>query len=53
MRTRSSGALAASLVLLVAGCGGRSTPSAPVPEEAPKPVAAKTARLTLHFKDWT
>jgi hypothetical protein len=53
MQARTSGALAASLVLFVAGCGGRPTPSAPLPEEAPKPVAVHTGKLTLRFKDWT
>jgi hypothetical protein len=45
--------MAASLVLLMAGCGGRSTSSGPQREEPTKPLAANTGKLTLHFKDWT
>jgi hypothetical protein len=44
--------LAVSLVLLVVGCGGRSTPSSPAAVESPTP-AANTGKLTIRFKDWT
>ena len=53
MRPWQGGAMAASLVFFMAGCGGRPTPSRLEQTEVEKPAVANTGKLTLHFKDWT
>jgi hypothetical protein len=54
MQTWHGGALAASLVLCMAGCGGSSTPSGhEQQEQREKSAVANTGKLTLRFKDWT
>jgi hypothetical protein len=53
MRARTGGLMAVSLVLFLAGCASRSTPSAPDPEDGPKSALPNTGKITLRFKDWT
>jgi hypothetical protein len=54
MRASRAGLWAATLVLFVAGCGGRPTPAEPGSEGPTRPApGAGTRQVTIHVKDMT
>jgi hypothetical protein len=55
MHVRTGGALVASLVFFVAGCGRPPPPRESGPEELPAPtvVATNNRQVTIHVKDFT